>query len=514
MSAALQIDPDAIDDRDFAAYEARRRWLIEARAPKRRGKQIPPDDLEWLILLFRAGRGFGKSYALTQWLWWECYRRRGIIGHVVAPTIADVRGTNFKGPAGLQAVIPAECLKDATWEKAYNETHRELRLANGSLIRGFGAVEEAGRLRGPQCHAMICDEIAAWDRPAGNLEQALNNALFGLRLKGSDNIPARAVMGTTPKPIPYLKRLEKRPGVRLVHGTSYENLDNLSESYRNQLLAMAGTLMGRQEIDAAFIDEESDLSIIKRHWIKLWPATLKLPELSFVLEVYDTASSEENFDAKRQQTDPTASIVLGVFNVEQVFGKEWKRKHGVRGKYAALLLDAWAERLGLPELLDKARAQHRTKWGSPGRRADVVLIEDKSSGPGLRQFMAKWGVPTWPHKPRRDKATRLHGVSPVVAQGGLFVPESGRPERKGLPRDWCEPFLEEVCAFAGEGSTEHDDFVDCLSSGLDYLHQRGLLDAEPDERWLDPDEKREADEREAVRLRDEEKRRTMENPYG
>ena len=517
MAAALDIDAAALaglDDRDFAAFEARQRWLIEARAPKRRGKQIPPDDLDWQILLFLAGRGFGKTRSLSEWLWWELWLRPGTVGHIVAPTISDVRGTNFKGPAGLQAVIPAECLKAATWEKAYNETHRELRLANGALIRGFGAVEEAGRLRGPQCHRLIADELREFDRPAGNLEAALNNALFGLRLNHKDGIPARAVMGTTPKPIPFLKRFMKRTGVRVVTGTSYENLANLSETYRNQLLAMAGTLMGRQEIDGAFIDEESDLSIIKRHWLKLWPADKKLPELTFVLEVYDTASSEENYDAKKQHTDPTASIVLGVFNVEQVFGREWKRKSGVRGKYAALLLDAWAERLGLPELLEKAREQHRTKWGTPGRRSDVVLIEDKSSGPGLRQFMAKWGVPTWPHKPRRDKATRLHAVSPILAQGGLFIPESARPDRKGLPRDWCDEFLEEVCAFAGEGSTQHDDYVDCLSSGFEYLHQRGLLDAEPEEKFLDLEEKRDAEEREAIRVSEAEKRRTMENPYG
>lgn len=518
MSAALDSDSAtlaSLHERELVAIEARHSWLLRARTPKRKGKQIPSPALDWSIYLFLAGRGFGKTEGMSQWLWWELWQRPGTIGHILAPTIADVRGTNFQGPAGLQAIVPPECLKGGSWETAYLKQDRELRFANGSLIRGFGAVEEAGRLRGPQCHRMICDELREFDRPGGNLEAALNNALFGLRLQHNDGIPARAVMGTTPKPIPFLKRFAKRKDVRVVTGTSYENIDNLSVTYRNQLLALAGTLMGRQEIDGAFIDEESDLSIIKRHWIKLWPADKKLPEFTFIMEVYDTAASEENYDAKKQQTDPTASIVLGVFNVEQVFGKEGKKKLGVRGKYAALVLDAWSERLGLPDLLEKARAQHRTKWGpSPGRRADVVLIEDKSSGPGLRQFMAKWGVPTWPHKPRRDKATRLHGVSPIIAQGGLFVPESSRGDRRGLPRDWCEPMLEEVCAFAGEGSTEHDDFVDCISSGFEYLHQRSLLAAEPEEQYVDLEEKEEAEQRRAQKIYEQQQRKQMGNPYG
>ena len=515
MDALAPLDPNALDDRDFVAFDARRRWLVEARAPKRRGKQIPPDDLDWQILLFLAGRGFGKTYALSQWLWWELWLRPGTIGHIVAPTISDVRGTNFKGPAGLQAVIPAECLKASTWEKAYNETHRELRLANGALIRGFGAVEEASRLRGPQCHRLIADELREFDRPAGNLEAALNNALFGLRLNYKDGIPARAVMGTTPKPIPFLKRFMKREGVRVVTGTSYENLANLSETYRNQLLAMAGTLMGRQEIDGAFIDEESDLSIIKRHWIKLWPADKKLPELQFIIVSLDTAYGEHNYDAKKQTTDPTACLILGVFNVRQVFTADEIKRLGIRCKHAALVLDSWAERLGFPDLLEKVRAQSRIKWGTPGKMADIHLIEEKASGKSLRQMLAEYSVPTWPYNPgRQTKTTRMHAIAPLIAQGMLFVPESARADRKGLPRDWCEELLEQVCAFAGPGSVEHDDHVDALSQALLYLQNTNQLHPEPKEPIIDYEMKIAEDQEKALRLRDEEQRRERGNPYG
>lgn len=507
-----------LQDDDVAATEARRNWLLKARGGNRQGKQLPPTDPEWQILLFLAGRGWGKTDALAEWGWWEAWRAPGIIGHWVGPTNGDVVDVGFQGPAGLRAAIPAECLWRGSWEHAFRGSKPPVTLtfANRSVIKGFGATDEAGRLRGPQCHFMMGDELREWDKPAGNMETALNNALFGLRLPYPDGTPARALLATTPKPIPGLKRLLKRPGLRVVRGTTYENMRNLSVSYRNTLLAMQGTLMGRQEIDGVFIDEESDLSIIRRNWIKLWPADRKLPEFSFVLESYDTAGSEEDFDKKKQETDPTACQVWGVFNLNKAFpDAKVRQRMGIRGKYGMLLLEAWAERLGLPDLLDRARVQHRKKWGpDPGRKPDIVLIEDHSSGPGMRQMLGKWGVPVWAAKTGgRDKVMRLHGAAPHVKQGAVWVPESRREDRKGMPRDWVDPVLEEICAFIGEGSTEHDDHVDSFSQAVNYLAQRSMLIAEPEVQYLDAEEKKEADEKEAHRLSGIEKAGKRGNPY-
>ena len=475
--------------------------------------------------MYLAGRAMIPTHntsAIVQWAWWEDWRVPGIITHAIAPTLSDVRGTLFEGPAGFLATIPMECLYDQSVDKAYNKSLHELRLSNGSLIRGFGAQEEAGRLRGPQCHNMIADELREWEKPAGNLELAMTNALFGLRLPYPDGTPSRAVMATTPKPIPFLKRFEKRAGVKVVRGSSYENIKNLAGVYRTTLLSLAGTQIGRQEIDGLYIDEESDHAILKRSWIRLWPKDpdtgkpRKLPEFSFILEVYDTAASEENWDKKKQVTDPSGSIVLGVFNVAQCFTEAERKKYRVRSKYACLLLDCWTERLGLPDLLERARAQHRTLWGPKGRgrRADMVLIENASSGPGLRQFMAKWGIPTWPYNPRIGKTMRAHGISPLVQQGMLWVPESGRPDRENLPIDWSEPFLEQICAFGGEGTTEHDEYVDCISAGFAYLRDRAVLEATPEVQFLDLDEKLDQDKAEAMEMADRERAREVVNPYG
>jgi phage terminase large subunit-like protein len=183
----------------------------EARAPKRRGRQIPPADLDWEILLFRAGRGYGKTKAVTEWLWWEMWRQPNLVDHIVALTISDVIGTSFEGPGGLLATVPPECLRGGSQDRTYVAHKRQLRLANGSLVRGFGAQEEGGRLRGPRCHCLGGDELREWDRPIGNLEQALNNALFGLRLPLPDGTPARAVLGASPKVPQAVREAARRP---------------------------------------------------------------------------------------------------------------------------------------------------------------------------------------------------------------------------------------------------------------------------------------------------------------
>ncbi|MDE2101442.1 MAG: hypothetical protein KGL39_29620 [Patescibacteria group bacterium] len=465
--------------------------------------------------MYLAGEGMIPTHntaAESQAMFWEMWRTgEPLIGHYLAATLSDVRGTIFEGPAGMRAVVPAECLKGASWDQAYNKSLHELNLANGSLIKGFATTEEGNRLRGPQCHFLAGDEAAAWDKPPGNFEIAFNNAMFGVRLPYPDGTPARAVFGTTPRPISFMKNLEKRKDVRVVRGSSYENLRNLSPSFRAQLLALQGTLIGKQEIEGDYIDEGA-ASLFKRSWFRLWPAGKKLPEFSFIVQSYDTASSEEDFDKKKQERDPTACTIWGIFNLAQQFTEEERRRMRVRGRYAALLCDAWAEHLGLPELLDKARAQNRIKWGSPGRRSDLVLIENKSSGIQMRQMLSTYGVSSWPYNPVQSKDMRYHAVTPVAAQGMIFVPESGIPERKGQARDWVEPFLQQVCAYTGPGSVEHDDYIDSFSQAIIYLKDQGMLEVKPEIENLDYEETREKLQREAVGIQEKTRERT--SPYG
>lgn len=500
-------DFKGFDAADMEAIAARQKWLDEARP-----NQIPPKG-DWNLGIWLAGRFYGKTRTLVEYAWWEGVRVPGIRIHALAPTIGDVRRVLFEGESGFLSKVPEAVAPRSN----YNRTLGEFTFNNGTVIQGFSVTEEADRMRGPQCHLMIFDEAAAADRPAGNLEAAYKVAALGCRLPWVDGTPARKLLATTPKPIPFLKNLIRRPGAVVVHGTSYENRKNVSASVFDEVAMAEGTSYGRQEIYGDFIDEEEG-SIISRGWLRLWPNTKKLPTFTFILTSYDTALEEEHYDRKTNEMDYTACTVWGIFNVKQCFTPAEIKALGVKSQNAALLCDAWTERLGFPDLLEKARAVHRTQWGQgvnggPGRKSDIILIENKVSGISLRQSLTAYGLPAWPFNPgRRSKTERIHAASPFFKQGCFFIPESSREDRKGMPRDWCEPLLEQLCAFKGPGSLQHEDFVDSVSQASDYFVARDMLTvapvAMPDP---DPEETRAKKEKEAQRLYDREKR--MINPY-
>lgn len=490
---------------DRIASERRSQWYY---IDSRKNQHLPVGD--WDTAIWLAGRGFGKTRTLTEAAWWEAYTYPGIRIHALAPTLGDIHRVVFEGESGFLSVMPQEL------KKRYNKQDRELELTNGSLITGFSVVEEADRLRGPQCHFLTFDEAAAADRPAGNLEAAYKVASLGVRLPYPDGRPSRKLIATTPRPIPFLKRLCKRPGVVVIQGSSLENRANVSASVMNEILSMEGTLYGRQEIYGEFIDEASDLSIWKRSWFKLWPADKPLPDFQFVLTSYDTAFSEDHYDSKKQTTDSTACIVLGVFNIAQVFDELERKKRGIaRLRYGVLLCDAWSERLGFPDLIARAREMHTTRWGKGKRKADIVLIEDKGSGISLRQSLVEYGIPTWPYNPHRESKTmRAHAVAPLIKDGVFFVPESGMADRQGLPRDWAEMFLEQVCAYAGPKSIEHDDWLDTASQALIYLKDRDILTGAPVSPYIDYEDERDAELEKLRRENDIRLSRKRGNPYG
>ena len=84
-----------------------------------------------------------------------------------------------------------------------------------------------------------------------------------------------------------------------------------------------------------------------------------------------------------------------------------------------------------------------------------------------------------------DKTTRLNIVAPLIAKGLVYLPES--TVKKGVPRDWVEPLLNQICAFP---EVRHDDLVDTTSQALRILRDMGFLtlDYIPDDSDMYADE--------------------------
>jgi hypothetical protein len=74
--------------------------------------------------------------------------------------------------------------------------------------------------------------------------------------------------------------------------------------------------------------------------------------------------------------------------------------------------------------------------------------------------------------------------------------------------------LEQMCAFAGDGSVEFDDILDCCVQGILYLAAKELFNVTPLGRTMpDPDEEDERKQREAMAIADRNKQRMSVNPY-
>src|SRR5687768_8792226 len=152
------------------------------------------------------------------------------------------------GESGL--IASARAHEGVRWRAAKGILH----FPSGAEAHAFSA-ERPEKLRGPQHHYAWCDELAKWPRGAGpgesKADAAWNNLMLGLRLGGRP----RAIVTTTPKPAPLLRRVLALPRCATTHGRTAEN-PHLPGDFRSAVEAMfGGTRLGRQELDGILLEE-------------------------------------------------------------------------------------------------------------------------------------------------------------------------------------------------------------------------------------------------------------------
>jgi predicted phage terminase large subunit-like protein len=451
VAQARAMKPEA---RVFVDWQVR--WAKMARP-----NQIPEADFSEYG--YMAGRGFGKTRIGAEWLGAKAALHRNTYCAVIAPTYADVDKVCFQGESGLLNVIPEALIKK------YNSTDLLLEMKNGTTIRGFTS-EKPARLRGPQHQFIWGDELAAWQ----NAEETWDMAMMGLRLGAKPQV----LWTTTPRPVELVRKLiVPKAGRTVITGSTFDNRANLPDRFFESLEAYEGTVLGRQEIFGELLDP-SENAIIKRSWLKLWPAKKPLPAFDWIIMSLDTAFTEATRDTKSGDADYTACSVWGVF------------QHDEKGY--TILLDCWQEQLGMPDLIKRVKKEMNTAYGddqdvavikpmfgstkprTSGRKPDILLIEDKGSGISLRQMLDREGILAHAYNPgRADKLARLHVVSPVFARRRVFLPESDK--FPGKPRVWADPLVAQLCSFSGKGSIKHDDFVDSTTQAMRLMMDKGML---------------------------------------
>ena len=198
--------------------------------------------------------------------------------------------------------------------------------------------------------------------------------------------------------------------------------------------------------------------IIKTDKFKLWPHDKEIPAMEYVVQSYDTAHKEQTIN------DPSACTAWGVF-------------YTASGAKAALLLDAWSERMAYPKLRKKVIEDWSIRYtsdnkGRRGRRPDNIIVEEKSSGIVLIQDLNNANIPAFGYNPgRSDKVARVAQATPLLDAGCFYVIES--TQEPGKPITWARPFIAQCGNFPND---EHDDYVDTWSQAALWLRDNGWLD--------------------------------------
>lgn len=223
-------------------------WKFWARP----AQKTPQGD--WLTWLLMAGRGFGKTRVMSEWIREKIYgdSRSALSSStgieriaLVAETAADGRDVIVNGDSGILATSPPD------FRPRYVKSDRKLIWPNGATALLFSS-EEPDALRGPQFHAAAIDELAKY-RYA---QETWDQLQFGLRLGDHP----QQLVATTPRPIPIIRKIlsdEGKPGGTVVtRGGTFDNVANLAPSFIRQMEdKYAGTRLGQQELYAQILDD-------------------------------------------------------------------------------------------------------------------------------------------------------------------------------------------------------------------------------------------------------------------
>lgn len=215
----------------------RREFLARWRIWAHDGQMMPPG--EWRVWLIRAGRGFGKTRAGSEWVNQLAADAPEGRFALVGASLDEVRRVMIEGQSGLIAVARAD--RRPVWKA----NARELHWPSGAVGFAYSAESPEG-LRGPEHHAAWADELGKWGRRG---EAAWDNLMMGLRLGDRP----RVLVTTTPRPTRLMRRVMALPNCVETRGRTRDN-PHLPASFVAAMEAdYGGTRLGRQELEGELL---------------------------------------------------------------------------------------------------------------------------------------------------------------------------------------------------------------------------------------------------------------------
>ncbi|HYJ30415.1 MAG TPA: terminase family protein [Allosphingosinicella sp.] len=251
MRGLQRIEPELLRAALAAIPEEERRRLNDD-WPSWAHRGQRPSHEDWHVWVMLAGRGFGKTRAGAEWVSEKARVMPGARIALVAATAAEARRVMIEGQSGLIATATDEERAEMRWAPSLGR----LDFASGARAFVYSAADGEG-LRGPEHHFAWCDELAKWKRA----EASWNNLMLGLRLGPRP----QAVVTTTPRSAPVLKRVLAMGGLERSGGPSWAN-PHASQRFLAAMRAEhEGTRLGRQELEGIMVEEVEGA---------LWPRAL------------------------------------------------------------------------------------------------------------------------------------------------------------------------------------------------------------------------------------------------
>lgn len=249
-----------------------------------RPEQIAPDG-DWNTWLILAGRGFGKTRSGAEWVRETVNSGKVRNIALVAETQKDLEDVMVFGASGIANVFPDHQRPTITRKPIRVTFH------NGAQAFGYNGTEP-DQLRGPQFGAAWLDEFAKY-RYAQEIWDQLS---FTLR----EGVHPRALITTTPRPVPVLKDIIADPSTTVTRGRTADNRANLPARFLEAVHRKhEGTRLGRQELEAEILDDLPDA---------LWPRELldqckhrgALPEMKRIVVAVDPSGTKGKDAAKTE----------------------------------------------------------------------------------------------------------------------------------------------------------------------------------------------------------------------
>lgn len=417
--------------------ELRWHWRFWARP-----NQVAPEGQDWNTWMVLAGRGFGKTRMGSEWI------RENVCGTsplapppsgwkriaLVAETAADARDVMVLGDSGILACHP----KDMRPE--WSPTNRRLTWPNGVEAWVYNATEP-DQLRGPQHHAAWVDELAKFRY----MQETWDQLQFGLRLGEHP----QALVTTTPRPLPLIKRLINDPDTRVTRGATLDNQANLASNTVKQLYERyGGTRLGRQELEGEILHDIPgalwNRDIIDASRLREVPADLERVYVAVDPAVSNTENSDEH-----------GIVVVGLARDAEGYARGYVLDDGsCRGQP-----EEWAR---------KAVSLYRT-WS-----ADKIIAEKNQGGDMVMSTLkaVDRSIPVELVTATRGKVVRAEPISALYEQGRVH--HCGR----------FDVLEDQMCLFSIDNvrnaSNGSPDRVDALVWGLtkifDKIVGRRLID--------------------------------------